>query len=596
MTDEQQTGYWEAGDAVAAEAAEGGTGSRRGSFWQRARRLFTTATSAKSLTLVAVVIIIGYLALTPLLYLLHGVFWDSGEFGLDAFSRAYRFNGLGAMVRNSLVYAVGSAGLAFVVGTTLAYIAIRTNVPFRRLMVMTALVPLIIPGLLYAISWIMLGSERVGLINQLSTAVIGRPIIDIFSMWGMVWVEGTHTAPLVFLFMAAAFRSMDPSLEESALVCGASRRTMLRRITLPLVRPAIAGGVLLVAVKALEGFEVPALLGLPNKIFVFTSRIYFHMQNSDLGAGGALSINLLVISIVGILLLNRLRGGDKELATVTGKGFRPQRIDVGRARWPLATGVLAWFVVTAVLPFVIMVYTSFLPYFQKISRDGIASMSFDNYRSVFDDRIVVQAVKNSVFLSIGSATLVMVLMGLAAWLVVRSRVRGRTIVDQLSFLPMVVPGLVMGIALSFVYLRNPLPWQIYGTIWILMIAYVTRWMPYGMRYAIPALTQISPELEEAAAVAGASWWQTNRRIIVPLIMPGLLAGWIYVVITSIRELSSSLFLYSPGNEVLSIVIWQFNEKGDLTAVSAIGVMLVLFLVAIVTVAYKLGGRIGLQDD
>jgi iron(III) transport system permease protein len=588
VTDDQRA------PAVVSRAGRGrGEGSSDPGLVQR---WFARLLSVKSVTLLIVVIVIGYLALTPILYLLHGVFFEDDGFTLDAFSRAYEFSGFWNMVRNSLIYAGGSAVVSFVVGTTLAYVAVRTNVPFRSLLIVAALVPLIIPGLLYTISWIMLGSQNVGFINQVSKALIGQPIVNIFSMAGMIWVEAAHTGPLVFLFMAAAFRSMDPALEESALVCGASRWTMLRRVTLPLVRPAIGGGMLIVAIKALEGFEVPALLGLPNKIYVFTSRIYFEVQNLDFGAGGALSINLLVLSMVGVLAVNKLRGGEKELATVTGKGFRPQRIDLGRARWPIAIGVVIWFVITAVLPFLVMVYTSFLPYYQRFSFEAFQKFSLNNYRDLFDNEIFLQSVKNSLVLSIGSATIIMVLVGLAAWLVVRSKLKGRTILDQLTFLPLVIPGLVMGVALSFVYLRNPLPWQIYGSIWILMISYVTRFMPYGMRYAVPALTQISPELEEAAQVAGASWWQSNRRIVLPLIMPGLLAGWLYIVITSIRELASSLLLYSPGNEVLAIVIWLFNEKGELTTVSAIGVLLVLALIVIVAIAYKLGSRIGLQEE
>jgi len=396
--------------------------------------------------------------------------------------------------------------------------------------------------------------------------------------------------------MAAAFRGMDPSLEECALICGATRWTMLRKITLPLVRPAITGAMLIIAVRALESFEVPALLGLPNRIYVFTSRIYFELSNFDFPAGGALAINLLLISMIGVYAVSKLRGKGRDFATVTGKGFRPQTIDLGRWRWPVAAAVMGWFIITAVLPFSIMLYTSFLPFYQKFSLAAFQTFSWGNYEDLFTNRIFTRAVTNSLILSLGSATFIMVLVGIAAWLVVRSRIRWVQIVDQLSFLPLVVPGLVMGLALSFVYLRNPLPWQIYGTLWILFIAYVTRFMPYGMRYAVPSLTQISSELEESAAVSGATWWQTNRRILFPLMIPGLFAGWIYIVIVSIRELSSSLLLYSPGSEVLSIVIWLFNEKGELTTVSAIGVVLVLFLLIVVTIAYRVGGRIGVQTD
>jgi iron(III) transport system permease protein len=553
---------------------------------------------AKSLTLLAVVLIIGYLTLTPLLYLAYGTFVDDGRFSLGGFERAYATSGLLSMAWNSLVFAAGSALLALVAGTVMAYVTVRTNVPFRPLIVATAMVPLIIPGLLYTISWIMLSSENVGFINQVSNAVIGRPIFDIFSMPGMIWVEATHTAPLVYLFMVAAFRSMDPSLEESALVCGASRLTMLRRITIPLARPAIAAALLIVGINGLASFEVPVLLGLPDRIFVFTSRIFFELQQFpyDYGAAGALSIGLVAIAVGGVYVTNRLRGKSGEFATITGRGFRPRTLDLGRARVPVGIAVIGYFVITTVLPLLVMLYTSFLPYYRQFSTDAFASFSLDNYAALFSNRIFKQSLTNSLVLSLGAATIIMLLTTIGAWFVLRTRVPGRQIVDQLSFLPLIVPGLVMGVAISFVYLRNPLPIPVYGTMLILFIAYVTRFLPYGMRYSTSSLTQISRELEESAEVAGASWLQSVRRVVLPLMVPGFTAGWIYIVIVSIRELSSSILLYSPGNEVLSIVIFQLYEKGEMTTVSALSVVLVATLVIIVTLAYKLGAAIGLRND
>jgi iron(III) transport system permease protein len=553
---------------------------------------------AKALTLLAVVLIIGYLTLTPLLYLAYGTFFDDGRFTLGGFERAYATEGLLSMAWNSLVFAVGSALLALVGGTFMAYVTVRTNVPFRPLIVATAMVPLIIPGLLYTISWIMLSSENVGFINQVSNAVIGRPIFDIFSMPGMIWVEATHTAPLVFLFMVAAFRSMDPSLEESALVCGASRLTMLRRITIPLVRPALAAALLIVGINGLASFEVPVLLGLPDRIFVFTSRIFFELQQFpyDYGAAGALSLGLIGFAVGGVYLTNRLRGKSGEFATITGRGFRPRTLDLGRARIPLGLAVIGYFIVTTVLPLLVMLYTSFLPYYRSFSVDAFGSFSLDNYADLFANRIFKGSLVNSLLLSLGSATIIMLLTTIAVWFVIRTRVPGRQIVDHLSFLPLVVPGLVMGVAISFVYLRNPLPIPVYGTMLILLIAYVTRFLPYGMRYSASSLTQISRELEESAEVSGASWLQSVRRIVLPLMVPGFMAGWIYIVIVSIRELSSSILLYSPGNEVLSIVIFQLYEKGEMTTVSALSVVLVVTLVIIVALAYKLGAAIGLRND
>lgn len=550
----------------------------------------------KSLILLAVVLILGYLALTPLLYLAWGTFIDDGQFTLGGFERAYASSGLMEMAKNSLVFAIGSSALAFVAGTFLAYVTVRTNVPFRPLLVATAVVPLIIPGLLYTISWIMLSSENVGLLNTISNAIIGRPVFDIFSMAGMIWVEGTHSAPLVYLFMVAAFRSMDPSLEESALVSGAGRLTMLRRITLPLTRSAVAGALLIVGLNSLSSFEVPVLLGLPDRIYVFTSQIFDKLRQYpyDYGAAGALSIGLVALAVVGVWALNRM--GGRESATITGKGFRPQTIDLGRARIPVGIAVILYFLVTTALPFLVMLYNSLLPYYQQFRFSSFASFSLDNYTKLFQNSIFVKSLSNSAILSVGSATAVMLLTAVAAWLVIRTRVPGRGLLDQLTFLPLVVPGLVMGVSISFVYLRNPLPIQVYGTLLILLIAYVTRFMPYGMRYSSSSLTQISSELEESAAVSGATWAQTGRRIVLPLMMPGLVAGWIYIVIVSIRELSSSILLYSPGNEVLAIVIFQMYEKGEMTQVSALGIVMVTALVLFVTIAYKLGASIGLRSD
>jgi iron(III) transport system permease protein len=202
-------------------------------------------------------------------------------------------------------------------------------------------------------------------------------------------------------------------------------------------------------------------------------------------------------------------------------------------------------------------------------------------------------VKNSLIVGLGSATVVMLLTAVAAWLVIRTRLPGRWLIDNLAFLPLTIPGLVLGVALLSVYLRTSLP--IYGTLWILFIAYLTRYMPYGMRYSSTSMFQIGRELEESAQMSGAGWWQSFRRIVLPLLIPGLVAGWIYIVIVSVRELGSSLLLYSPGKEVLSIVIWEEWTNGQLTQLSALGMMMIGALVILVGVAYKLGAKVGVRE-
>ena len=560
----------------------------------RMRRLL----SPQGILVATAVIIVGYLAVVPLWYLLHDTFTGSAGLSFSAFERAYGGDSqAGQMMLNSMLFALGSAALALVTGTALAYVQVRTNVPFKGLLFAASLVPLIVPGILYSASWIFLGDPSIGLINTLFfEPLFGISPVNVFTVWGMVWVQGLHLAPVAFLLMVAAFRAMDPSLEESAAMSGASRITVIKRITVPLLRPALIAAALLMFVQSLESFEVPGLLGLQNGIYVFTSRIYFVLRAYpiDYGAAGAYAIGLLAIAALGVLFVGWLQRNARNFQTVTGKAFRPQPIDLGRARPVVGTVVVGYFFLTVVLPVGVLVYASLLKFYAAPSLQAIKTMTLDNYAHVLDMPLAVTALKNSLVLGLGSATAVMVLTTIAAWVVVRTKAPGRRLLDVLAFTPIVIPGLVLGLALSFVYLRLPLP--IYGTLLILLISYCTRYLPYGMRFASTAMTQMSKELEESAMVCGASWLQTFRRVLVPLASSGILAGWVYILIVSFRELSSTILLYSPGTEVLSVLIWEQFENGQFTTLAAIGVFMVAILIVMVSVAYRLGARVGLQTD
>ena len=559
----------------------------------RWRRLIPTP---KFLTLGVVTVVIAYLAIVPLYYLIWGTFFDATGFTFSGFTRAYGNNQIYSLVGNSLWFAVGAAAVSLVLGTGLAYLNVRTDVPFKALFFAASIIPLVIPGILYTIAWILLGSPDIGLINHYLEPIFGRAVIDVFSIWGMIWVEGLQLSPIVFLLMVASFRSMDPSLEESALMSGAGRWTVFRRVTVPLARPAIVAAILIMVVRSLESFEVPALLGLQNGTYVFTSRIYFVLRDypPDLSAAGALAVGLLVIAILGVAVSNFAGRASKNYQTVTGKGFRPRPMELGKWRPVAGVLIILYFLLTVIAPLLVLLYTSLLKFYAPPSKDTFKSMTLDNYKALAHTEDAVTALKNSLVLGLASATLVMAFMAIAAWIVVRSKIPGRKVLDALAFMPLVVPGLVMGLALSFVYLRSPIP--IYGTLFILLISYCTRYLPYGMRYSVTSMQQISNELEESALVNGASWWQTFRRVLLPLLMPGLIAGWIYILVVSFRELSSSILLYSPGNEVLSILIFEQFENGQFTVLSALGVVMVLTLVVLVTVAYKLGAKVGLKQD
>jgi iron(III) transport system permease protein len=543
-------------------------------------------------------LVVGYLAIVPLGYLLHDTFTGSSGISFSAFARAYGGDSQsGRMLLNSMGFALGSALLALITGTVLAYVQVRTDVPFKALLFAASMVPLIVPGILYAAAWIFLGDPSIGLVNTLLLKPLtGASPVNVFSVWGMIWVQGLHLAPVAFLLMVAAFRAMDPSLEESAAMSGASRLTVLRRVTLPLMRPALISAALLMFVQSLESFEVPGLLGLQNGLYVFTSRIYFVLRAYpiDYGAAGAYAIGLLAIAAAGVLMAGWLQRNARGFQTVTGKAFRPQPIQLGRARRWVGAGVIGYFVFTVVLPVGVLVYASLLKFYAAPSMAAVRTMTLDNYAAVLHMPLAWTALRNSLYLGVGAATVVMVLAAVVSWVVVRTDLPGRRLLDVLAFTPIVIPGLVLGLALAFVYLRVPLP--IYGTLAILLISYCTRYLPYGVRYASSAMTQMSRELEESATVCGASWPQTFRRVLVPLASSGILAGWVYILVVSFRELSSTILLYSPGNEVLSVLIWEQFENGQFTTLAAIGVCMVAILVGLVFLAYRLGARVGLQSN
>jgi iron(III) transport system permease protein len=552
--------------------------------------------SARNLIILVVVAVIAYLALVPLGFLLWQTFTQNGHVTLAHFRDAYSGISFGTMTKNSLYFAFGSTAVAIFLGTGLAHLVVRTDVPGKPLMFAAALVPLIIPGILHTIAWYFLADPNIGILNQhVIMPLDGGHPFDIRSIPGMILVEGLHLAPLVFLLMAASFRSMDPSLEESAIMSGAPLRKVFFRVTLPLARPALYAAILIMVVRGLESFEVPAVLGLPNHIFVFTSRIWdvLNALPPDYGAAGAYAMSLLVLTTALVWWHSRLARRSRAYQTVSGKGFRPRPIRLGVWRWPATAMLALYFLVSVVLPLLVLAYASTQAYYSPPTRATLSSMTLDNYTAVVHTPLVVHAVKNSLILGLGSATAVMLLTAIASWLVVRTNLPGRWAVDNLAFLPVTIPGLVLGVALLSVYLRTSLP--IYGTLWILFIAYLTRYMPYGMRYSSTSMFQIARELEESAQMSGAGWWQIFRRIVLPLLVPGFVAGWIYILIVSLRELGSSVLLYSPGREVLSIVIWEQWRNGQLTELAALGIMMVGGLVVLVAIAYKLGARVGVRE-
>lgn len=548
-----------------------------------------------------VALVLGYLVIPPLFFILYTSFVGergaaAGAFTLDHFLNIIAsLSEIQTLLWNSFAFSVGSAGFALVMGTLLAWLAERTNAPFRTAAYVSAFLSFGIPGIIKVIGWILLLGPKAGMLNVALAEWTGiDPFFNLFSLSGMIFIEGLLWTPVVFLLMATPFRAMDPSLEESATVFGGSGWQVFRRVTLPLAVPSLLAVLLLTFVRSLEAFEIPALIGIPAGVDVLTTQIYLQIKGGFFPKYGAASAySILLMALVGLALIPyyRVTRHSYKFTTVTGKGFRPRRIDLGRWRW-LGGFLLLFLPLVQVMPLGALVWASLLPYAKQPSSDALTLVSLNNYWSAFRDGTILGSVLNSLAVSVSAATATVMITFIASWLVVRTKIRSRWALDQLAMVPLVFPGIVLGVAVLKMYLTVPLP--VYGTIWILVFAFMTRYLPYSMRFSYAGLLGIHRELEESAEVCGATWMQAARNIVVPLMLPALFAGWIYIFLITIRELSVALLLYSPGSQVISVTIWELWENGHVGELAAFSLVITTGTVFLAILFQRLAQRYGLQ--
>lgn len=565
------------------------------------RSLVGRVFSRESVIPLGATLLLVYLTAMPLAVLLMSslqveVAPNETVFSLDNFAAVFGESATYTTFRNSIVFATGSTLLSFAIATLLAWIVARTDAPLGSLFVPLAVVPLILPGVLEAIAWIFLLTPRSGYLNVILESVFNLESspFDIYSMPGLIWVQALGSISLAFLLMLAAFTSMDPSLEEASLTSGAGRWATARKVTLPLMRPAALSVLLILFVRALEATETPLLIGLPGDIRVYTSEIFLAYRDfpPDYGRAAALSVILLILAGVGVGLYVRALRDRSAYQVVSGKAFRPRRIQLGKWRWAAGGVLLSYLFIVVVMPLSILVWASLLPFFAAPSLEMLQRISLDNYEAVFARDKFFTALQNSATLAVVAPTVVMALTAIIAWIVYRTRYRVAGALDFLAFVPIAIPGLVLGTALISFYVSNPVP--IYGTIWMLLLAYTTKFLPFGMRAATGSIAQIHRELEEAAAMSSATWWQTFRRVTFPLLRPGLAAGWVYISIITIKEFSTSVLLASSDSQVLSLLLFELFTAGQHVQVAAVGIVMILLLLVIVVVFRGLVGRIGLQ--
>ena len=538
--------------------------------------------------------IIAFLSLYPTFFLFYGSLTDAplgvpGHFTLKNYVRAFGDPEAYPLLLNSFIFGLGASGLSVLFALTLAWITIRTNAPFRRLFELTAIIPNILPPILVAISWVMLLNPSNGLINGAIVKLFGveHGPFNIYSIPGLIFVESLILTPLAFLIIAAAMKSMDPSLEESAKTLGSSEIGVACRITLPLMRPAILAAATLNFVRAVESFDTPAIIALPARIEVFTTKIWREALGSfptNHNLAATYGVGILAVALVFVYLYRRFTSQVESFSTVTGKGFRPHQIDLGRWRF-LASGVaFLMLVLLVVLPILVLLLVALLPYYHVPTWETWHNLTLENFRYVWSTSRVHKAFANSLFLAVAGATVCMVLAAFASYITVRSKLAGRGILEGLVFIPWAFPGTALALGLLWAYVDFPIP--IYATIWIILIAYVTRFLPYGMRAVSSTIIQVHKELEEASVVCGAGFLSTFRRVLIPMMRPGVMAGWIILATIFMREFSATLFLYSPGAEPLGPLLYFLYLDGMRGRVAAIGLVISVISVILIAVAQR----------
>jgi len=541
-------------------------------------------------------ILIGFavwLVIVPLLQLLiasfqGGTLIKPTAWTLKNYVAAYSSKATYAAIWNTLIYSLTATTLSVSIAVLFAWFTERTDMPWRNVIWTLILLPIAMPGMLFAMGWTFLLEPSIGVVNVYARAFLSlfgldltRGPFNIHTLSGLIFLDGIRGVTTIFLIIAGAFRRMDPSLEESAFASGASGFLVMRRITTPLLMPAIFAAGMYSLLVSLDSFELPLIVGLPGRVYVFTTLIYFSAQGlfpPNYGLASAFGMTFLLFGLI-LVGLNRLAVKDPErYSIVTGKGYRPRPIHLGKWRYVAFAMVSLYVFLTVLAPLAVLLWVSLLPFFQAPSRAALQLVSLKNYFAVINQDLVIGAVVNTILVGVFTATLVLLLAFAISWVVVRLKLPGKAILDGVAFLPQVVPSIIIALAMIILYARPPLSvLPIYGTIWIIVLGLATHYLAFGTRAMNGAVVQVSKELEEAARASGAGRMRMLFRITLPLILPAFISAWIWLVAHAMRAFSIPLILASSDTELISVRLWVMWERGESAKAAALGVMLIATL-------------------
>lgn len=555
---------------------------------QRKSQVAGVATGPSRIAMILVLLLVSLLVVGPLLVLVRTALLPTGmlpfetwRFTLSNFATMLTSPGTPTLLLNTFVYAFGSIAVGLVIAIWLAWLVERTDMPGRTFIRIALFTWMAVPPIILGFGWILMINPGSGVLNAIWIALTDTPgPMTIYSMWALIFITGVSVAPTAFVMISGLFRNMDPQLESAGVVHGGSSWKVTTRIVLPLLVPGLLSIAIYVFIAVVQTFELPLIIGLTARIPVISTRIYL-LSSPDGGApnyglSAAFGCMLLLVALMLILLYFRVVGAGEKYRVVTGKAFRPRRTCLGAWRVP-AFIVSAAIILVMTMPVLILIWTSFLRFYEIPTLDALSRVSLDTYRSLLSRSSVHTAIINTVLLVLASSIGTMTLATIISWLSTRGRGWMARALDLLSFSPMAIPPIVMGIAMLMLYMRTP----IYGSVLILIIGHVTIYLAFATRTMSSALVQIHKELPDAAMVSGAGWWSTLRYIVLPLVWPQFLNGWLWVIAHSARDLTIPLLLMTNRNMVVSTVVWSLWDVPDLPGAAALSTLLVLALLIVV---------------
>jgi iron(III) transport system permease protein len=557
----------------------------------RPARAFRWFSDGATIVTALAAVMLCFLVLYPLFWLFYGSF-SYGEQGLGAaLVQFWQLPGLERAFLNTLYLVAGTVPLSFLIALPLVLITARTDTPLKGLIEIATLLPFITPPLIGAVAWSLLAAPRTGLINVFARHLgATSPIVNIYTMGGLIFVMSLYLSPYVFVTVKAAMQHMDATLEDASLIAGASLPQTVRNILIPLSMPAILSAGILVLTRAMEEFAIPGVLGAPSGIYTITTYIYYQAISyvpPRYEVAALLASLLMATTAICLVVQSRILGGGQRYTTVAGKGHPSRMPQLGRWRYVTMAYALAYIALTVVLPYLVLIYAAFISAWGQ--SPTFLNLTLANVVATFDPVLPVRdGLLNSLLLAFLGATFATVLTIIISYMISKGDFWTRSFLDFVSSIPLAMPGPVMAIALLWAYLHPP--FVLYGTLWILLIAYVTHFLPYGVRTITVSFRQISPELERSASVCGASRLAVFRDILLPLIRPGILAGWMLMFVSMIRELSSSIFLFVPGTETAAVTLLEMWQEARFSNVAVLSLTLITISVLVVTLARYLSGN------